>query len=307
MRVIFFILFCIFSFSSSSCINFEYLGNKWKQTDGHGTPIQNHVNNQQIEITIENLYHYLLSVGIPHLLTNVNNIINIQNGRMNSNSYDIATREDRALLTNIAEHLVNKGHYGYLPLKPFAHDHRRGVGRRGETLADRLELNEPRSYFNPSNRLWALAQGYSEIIKNRLTDLFFPGTVSNTFETDPEHANAYEILFNEMISEACYLLLDIRNGVYAAEEIDYKAGQRTIRIIARPVDLDGQMRNGLQPNPAGTNYTSVDKRICLYIQTSNGKVELKTAFPCRNLDSLDGGRSNYIIPNPLPVVNLILR
>lgn len=101
-------------------------------------------------------------------------------------------------------------------------------------------------------------------------------------------------------------ILDIRNGVYIAEEIDYKQDQRTIRITARPVDLNGQMRNGLQPNTAGTSYTSVDKRICLYIQVCNGKVEIKTAFPCRNLDSLDGGRSNYIGPNPLPVVNLIL-
>lgn len=105
MRVIFFIFFCIFSFSSSNCINFEYLGNKWKQTDGAGKPIQNSTNHQQIEITTENLYHYLISVGITHLLT------------------------------NIAEHLVNKGHYGYLPLKPFAHDHRRGVGRRGGNIS----------------------------------------------------------------------------------------------------------------------------------------------------------------------------
>ena len=229
MRAIFFIVFCLFLFSSTSCINLEYLGNKWEQTDGHGTPMRQE-NRQQIEMTIENLYHYLLSVEISQVLTMVNNIINIQNEKINANSYDIATRADKALLTNIAEHLVNNGHYGYLPLKPFAHDHRRGVGRRGETLADRLELNEPRSYFNPSNRLWVLARGYSEIIRNRLADLFFPGTVSNTFENATEHANAYEILFNEMISEECYLLLGIRNGAYAVEEIDYKAKRKTIRM-----------------------------------------------------------------------------
>lgn len=304
MRIVFFIFFCIFSFSSGNCINFEYLNNKWKQTDGKGTLIKT----EKLEnlLTIENLYYYLLSVGIPNLLTNVNNIINIQNRGMNSKSYDINARADGVLLTNIAKHIVNKGHYGYLPLKPLAQGHKRGVGKRGETLADRLELNEPRSYFNPSTKLLELAREYSEIIKERLTDLFFPGTVSNTLENDPEHAKVYGSLFEEMISEACYLLLDIRNGIYVAEEIDYNNTQNTIRIIARPVDLYGQMRNGLQPNPAGINYTSVDKRICLYVQVSDGRVEVKTVFPCRNLDSLEGGRSNYIIPKPLPVVKLIL-
>lgn len=77
--------------------------------------------------------------------------------------------------------------------------------------------------------------------------------------------------------------------------MDYKQDQNTIRIIARPVDTDGQMRNGLQPNTDGTSYTFVDKRICLYIQVCNGKVEIKTVFPCRNLDSLDAGRSVNLI------------
>ncbi|KAG4097059.1 hypothetical protein H8356DRAFT_1338836 [Neocallimastix lanati (nom. inval.)] len=64
-----------------------------------GTIILNPVNHQQIEIMIENLYHYLLSIKIPQLLTKINN------------------------------------HYGYLPLKPFVHDHRR---------VNRQELNEPK-------------------------------------------------------------------------------------------------------------------------------------------------------------------
>lgn len=119
---------------------------------------------------------------------------------MSSNSYDIGERVDRVLLKKIAEHLVNKGHYGYLPLKPFAHNHKRGLDKKGKTLVERLELNEPRSYFNPSTRLIELAQRYSEIIRNRLTDLFFPGTVSNTLETDSEHADAYKALFDEMFN-----------------------------------------------------------------------------------------------------------
>jgi len=48
---------------------------------------------------IENLYHYLLSIKIPQLLTKINSIINIQNRQMNSNLYDINTREEKALIT----------------------------------------------------------------------------------------------------------------------------------------------------------------------------------------------------------------
>lgn len=275
-----------------------------EQVTAQGIPAHNAAH-QHIEITCENFYHFLESVGMANVLTRLNTTINTQKGGMVSNSYNISTRQDRELINTISKHLVDKGHYGYLPLKPFGANHKRGVSGRGETLTDRLELNEPRSYFNPSTRLWVLARGYSDIIKNRLTDLFFPGTVSNTFESDPEHANAYNVLRNEMLEEARYLVLDIRNGVYIAEEVDYKENQRTIRIIAKPMDFDGQMRNGLQPNIAGTSYNSVDKRVCIYVQVSNGTVEIKSIFPCRNIDSLEGGRSNYVIPNPLPVVNLL--
>lgn len=73
------------------------------------------------------------------------------------------------------------------------------------------------------------------------------------------YVNEYKVLFNEKINEACYLILNIRNGVYIAEKIDYK--QRTIRIIALTVDIEAQMKNGLQQNIVRTNYTSIQKKV----------------------------------------------
>lgn len=66
MRVIFFIFFCIFSFSSSKCADFKFSQNKWKQVDRAGEPIKNPENNQQIEITTENLYSYLRTVNMEN-------------------------------------------------------------------------------------------------------------------------------------------------------------------------------------------------------------------------------------------------
>lgn len=235
-------------------------------------------------------------------------MINLQEGiplagQDDATKYNFGARIDNLTLMVLRDHIVNNGHYGYIPFIP--NDPARiRVSHRQFTTAYRLEINEPRSYFNPTPELSALAHEYSNIIKDRLSDLFFPGVVSKTLALDPVHTNCYVRLISKMREEAEFLILDVRNGEYLAEEMDFlnNARGQTIRIKAKPLRGD-QMRNGLQPdNSNGINYHDANKRIFLYVVVEEGKVVIKTIFPGNSWHPIPSG---FQIDPPLVTLNVV--
>ncbi len=340
MRTIYFILSCAFLCSSSNCTEFGYYCGKWVRvvaTTAENATLKEKVEKQgkyysmghdgaqsrPVNLTTNDLYYYIKAKGTvktekssednkKNVLTLINSLLNHQivcnvekkmkeTGKGSENDKEEKINEEKIKeKTTLAVHLVNKGHYGFLPFKPLDPKNLRKE-YKGKTLVDRLEVNEPRSYFSPATKVQELASEYSKIIQLRLNDLFFPGVVSATLKEDTKHADAYNAVYNEMLKEAKYLISDVRDDNYVAEEIDHDSKNQTIRIIAQPADLKGQMRDGLQPSADKTSYINVGKRICIYIQVNDGKIEIKTIFPCRNLDSLHN-EVNLLL-NPLEKKN----
>lgn len=259
-------------------------------------------------LNTQSLYRILRTRHPENAIDVVNRIINIQEelllaGQNAATRYNFGARIDNHVLLVLRDHIVNNGHYGYIPFVPNDPALIR-ISHRQFTTAYRLEINEPRSYFNPSPELSTLAQEYSIIIKDRLSDLFFPGVVSKTLAIDPVHTNGYVRLISKMREEAEFLILDVRNGEYLAEEMDFlsNAHGQTIRIKARPLRTD-QMRNGLQPDDAnGINYHDTNKRIFLYILVEGGRVIIKTIFPGNSWNPIPSG---FQAAPPLVPLNMI--
>ena len=211
---------------------FSYINNKWTQTDTTQRAIMNRRRQHEI-MQAADLYTYLSGLEKRDILIMLNRMIDMQynmSANQLSDAYNIQSRGDQSMINTLGSHIVTKGHYGYLLFPPRTAQR---TENQGKTQTDRLELNEPRSYFNPSTRLQELAERYQEILRDRLRDLFFPGTVSLTGIEGSEaydrvHVEAYNAIFNEMKTQAEYLILDVRNGQYVAEEMEYDPIKKTI-------------------------------------------------------------------------------
>lgn len=283
-------LFLIGLYRCEACFYYEYLGKRWVQTDGKGNYIYRLPNKQLYVLDCEDFYEYLRGININDALQNVNLIIEKQIGK-SSTSQDISQRADKVLIETISEHIVKKGHYGYLPFKPLAPGEKRAVGRRGETLVDRLEINEARSYFLPTTQLSDLSKKYSGILSKKFSDLFSINVVSNTKNSDKEHADAYAAVYNEMLKEARNLILDIRKGIYVAKAIDFDNNTETIKLF---IDSTLKERKGVQPDDTRTSYTTVNT-ICMYIKVISGTIQSMTAFPGSHSSTLSAGSSQKTV------------
>lgn len=206
---------------------------------------------------------------------------------------------NQALRNTLRDHIVNKGHFGFLPFPsletPRTED-------KGMVRVQRLNVNEPRSYFVASATLEPLIDDYATEITAKLANLrqqdrLKPSGKITVHSTDPsiphtridnDHHTAYETVKNRMLEESSALLADIiDNNLYVAVAMDFDEKTDTIRIKANPATPDTMNREGHQPNVDMTGYNALTKSIFLYVQTDSGKVILATTFPGDRWDSLN--------------------
>lgn len=316
MRTIYFILSCAFLCSSSNCTEFGYYCGKWVRvvaTTAENATLKEKIEkqgkyysmehdgaqSQPVNLTTNDLYYYLKAKGTvktekssednkKNVLTLINSLLNHQivcnvEKKMKETDKGSENDEEEKIKekTTLAVHLVNKGHYGFLPFKPFGPGAHRKENN-GKIPADRLEVDEPRSYFPIGNELNVLLEEYIDALRNRLNYMHS----TDASEDNSDYTNAYNSVYQAMHGNAMELISGVRDGNYVAEEIDYDSKNQTIRIIAKPCTNYDPKLDGWQPDADKTSYTNVGKRICLYIQVDDGNIKISTIFPCRNLDSL---------------------
>lgn len=219
-----------------------------------------------------NLLGNLSNLELPKdLLIGLNQVIKKQNKITNTDSYSA-----------LVDHIVAKGHFGYL-LVPFT-IHREN---RGFVQSQRVETSLPRSIFL-NNDLQKLQKYYNEKAINCLKS--FP-ICYNKFQE-------YEDFISGMLTAGKDLCKDIfENEKYKTEKIiycldnnkskDYNKG--TIKIIVSLNESNKDKQNGWQPvyekysdHPfPEVNYYQPTTRICLYLKVQDGIVLIKSIFPVR--------------------------
>ena len=190
------------------------------------------------------------------------------------------------MINELAQHLVDKGHFGYLPMPALTKSR---AEDKGQTQGVRLEFNEPRSYFDMSPALKQCMTQYKALLARKIELLSDPEQLGNLFkiykpdETD-EHKALYDAAYEQMLKEAMELVKNIRNDRYTADKVAFD--KNCVKILAKPIgDFSGECVEGFALDKKNQEYQQ-GKQIMLYISTKDGKVKISTIFPGNTLAPL---------------------
>lgn len=190
------------------------------------------------------------------------------------------------MIDELAEHLVDKGHFGYLPIPPC---NKRGESN-GFTKTMRLEVNEPRSYFVMSGDIADKVQAYLNNLASNIRTLIDKSQNPSNFDpiqyfcspppADAAAAQDMSQSYNEarkaMLAAARDLIHKVRHNKYNAETITFsKSG---VKIVAK-AEKESDSCSGFTLSDKD-QYEKTEK-IILYVNIHEDKVKIDTIFPCK--------------------------
>lgn len=279
---------------------FSYINNQWIKTDKDGKPVDENDKRVQDEKNAKKidgawLYLYLIQGGQIGALDKLNRIIDIQNGLADSSEGERADRSKRTddaqeeeMIRKLAEHLVDKGHFGYLPIPPC---NKRGESN-GFTKTMRLEVNEPRSYFVMSGDIADKVREYLDKLASNIRTLIATPEGKSNFDpiqyfcsTDAAAAAAqdmsvsYNTARDAMLEEARKLIADVRDDKYQTDTITFSKSGVKIAAKARDTEEVSDKRTAFTLG-TGNTYQETET-IILYVNIHKNKVEIDTIFPCK--------------------------